>query len=272
MDQIFELLKANQEKMDVIEHKMMAKMDAMQVTMDSQLEETRAWLGEMKACQGVTPVCLEEEPAPEVTEAVEKPQEVPEGATGEETIGVTEDRSLNLRLAVRCRGRLKTRTKCDGRLRQECAATVGRPTRRFVPAMRKGGLRKGPGKKCRSGIKGPGRTLGSRMGGPSLKKRRTKFNVVQGTPKDRTCEKRQRSQPEFNHGIRRRSKTPGNGMREMIGRQRRLLERKKTHSEAIRKSLGMETAKWIEVVSPIGLREPGDWLLWKCRPPQKRKR
>jgi hypothetical protein len=61
-------------------------------------------------------------------------------------------------------------------------------------------------------------------------------------------------------------------MKEIIGKQRRLLERKKRHSEAIRKSLGMETAKLIAVVSPIGLRKPGDWLLWKCRPPPKRKR
>jgi hypothetical protein len=32
-------------------------------------------------------------------------------------------------------------------LRQECAATIGRLTRRFVPALRKGGLRKGPRRK-----------------------------------------------------------------------------------------------------------------------------
>jgi hypothetical protein len=36
---------------------------------------------------------------------------------------------------------LKTRTKHDGGCRQECAAAVWRPTRRTVPAMRKGGLR-----------------------------------------------------------------------------------------------------------------------------------
>jgi hypothetical protein len=57
----------------------------------------------------------------------------------------------------------------------------------------------------------------------------------------------------------------------MIGKQHRRLERKKTNSEAIRKSLGMEVAKLI-VESPIGLREPGDGILWKCRPPSKRNR
>jgi hypothetical protein len=118
------------------------------------------------------------EPTPEEIEAVEEPQEVPEGATDKEVIGADEGRSRDLRRALRCRGRLKTRTRPDGRLRQECAADVGRPTRRFVPALRKGGLRRGPGKKCRSDIKGP-----SRMGGRSLKKRRTKFNVARGAHK-----------------------------------------------------------------------------------------
>jgi hypothetical protein len=147
-------MEANQQKMDAIEQRMMAKMDAMQATMDSQLEETMACLGETKAssettesCEGESHACplkteAEKESAPEDTGAVAEPQEVPEGATDEETIGATEDRSRDLRLAVGCRRQLKTRTKPDDRLRQECAAAVGRPTRRSVPAMRKGGLRR----------------------------------------------------------------------------------------------------------------------------------
>jgi hypothetical protein len=44
---------------------------------------------------------------------------------------------------------------------QECAAAVGRPTRRTVPATCKGRLRKGPGMKCRrSFIKGRGKASG----------------------------------------------------------------------------------------------------------------
>jgi hypothetical protein len=170
-------------------------VDGLYEKIDAYYEEMRAII---KECLGKTVACLEEEkePAPEVpkavveteevldgvmeveeesapeeAESVEEPQVVPIGATDEEAIGVTEDRSRNLRLAVRCRGRFKMRTKRDGRLRQECAATVGRPTRRLVPALRKGGLRKKPGKKCRSGIKRPSRTLGCRMGGGNLKKR-----------------------------------------------------------------------------------------------------
>jgi hypothetical protein len=49
------------------------------------------------------------------------------------------------------------------------------------------------------------------------------------------------------------------------------LDRKKTYIEAISKNLCMEIAKLI-IESSVGLREPGDGTLWKCRPPPKRKR
>jgi hypothetical protein len=105
-----------------------------------------------------TQACLEKkEPIPEETEAMEKFQEVPNGAT--------EDQSRDLRLAVGCHAQLKTWTKCDGGFRQECATAVRRPTRRTVPAVCKGRLCKGPGKKCRSGIQGRGITSGSGMRG-----------------------------------------------------------------------------------------------------------
>jgi hypothetical protein len=108
------------------------------------------------------------------------------------------------------------------------------------------------------------------MGGRSLKKQRTKFNVVQGTLKDWTCKKRQRSQPECNNGIRRLSKTPSNGMRGWTGKLDRQLK-ERTLNEAIRKSPRREAVK-IAVKSSIGLWEPGDCLLWKCQPPPKWKR
>jgi hypothetical protein len=44
------------------------------------------------------------EPTLEEIEVVEKPQEVPEGATDKETIGASKDRTRELRLAVGCRG------------------------------------------------------------------------------------------------------------------------------------------------------------------------
>jgi hypothetical protein len=213
-------------------------------------------MAKMDAWRGVTPASLEEEePAPEGTEVVAKSQEVPEGATDEEAIGVTEDRSKNLRLAVGCRGRLKTRTKRDGRLRQDCAATVGRPTRRFVPALRKGGLRKGPGGMCRrSCIRG--RRMSSRAG----KRGMAKNIAVRETPEGRTCKQHRLARPECDHGV-----------SDEGTRQRLHPEREKTLKRVIRQSLDLEIAKSI-VESRIGLRGPGDWLLWKCRPSPKLKR
>jgi hypothetical protein len=228
MEQLAELLKvqigglaskmeANQEKMDAIEHKREAnKAESManQLRIEAEMKATQhvikahheEMMAKMDAWRGVTTACLEEEePDPEEPKAVAETKEVPEGATDEEAIGVTEDRSRNLRLAVRCRGRLKTWTKCDGRLRQDCAASVGRPTRRFVPALCKGGLRKGPGKKCHSGtggqkccrigIRGQGKASGSRMEDGGLKQQRIKDNVVRGARKERT-------RPVFENGIR----------------------------------------------------------------------
>jgi hypothetical protein len=192
---------------------------------------------------------------------VAQPEEVPERATEQETVEATEDRTGEQRRAVGCHGRLKTRTKCDGRLRQECAATVGRPTCRFVPALRKGGLRKGPGKRChRNGVRGPGETSGSRMEGRGLKQWRTNVNAVGGTPKGRTSEKKRRTRPKCNNGIRGR----GAG-------QHRRLEGIRMHRELIRQSLDLEIAKLI-VESHTGLRKPGNGTLWKCRPPPKRNR
>jgi hypothetical protein len=49
-------------------------------------------------------------------------------------------------------------------------------------------------------------------------------------------------------------------MREMIGKQRRLLERKKTHTKAIRQKLDVKIAKLI-FESSVRYRKMGGWLL-----------
>jgi hypothetical protein len=203
---------------------------------------------------------------------VAETEEVPEGATDKEAIGVTEDRSRNLRLAVRCRGRLKTRTRCDSRLRQECVTTVGRPTRRFVPALRKGHVRKGPGKKCHSGLRGQtkasrngkrGRIVGRdqqpAVGYRSLLKQNTKDIIVRDTPEGRVCEKRRQTRLGCTNGIKDR------------GARQHLLLKEGIFNKAIRKSLNREIAKRMDE-SSIRLRGPSIWILWKCRPPPKRKR
>jgi hypothetical protein len=171
--------------MEQIMKEWMAKMEAI---MDTHYKEMRAIRGscleKMKAspetteaCPMKTRACLgEKESTPEETEVVVEPHEVPKGAMDEETIGATEDECEDLCLAVGCRRQLKMRTKRDGRLRQECAATIRWLTRHTVPAMRKGGLGKGLGKKCCSDIRG--KTSGSRIENRGLKQRRTKDNAV----------------------------------------------------------------------------------------------
>jgi hypothetical protein len=133
----------------------------------------------MEFCRAVTPVCLEEEKesAPEKPESVAEPKEVPERATEQETGEDAEDRTGELRLAVRRRRQRKKRAQENGGPRQKFAAFRRRFTRRAVPALLKGHVLKGPRRNRRSGVRKPGKTFRSRMGGRSLKKRRTKFNT-----------------------------------------------------------------------------------------------
>jgi hypothetical protein len=249
---------------------LLAKMNANQVRMIAKLD---ARLGEVKACEGTMKVFLEEkkEPTPEETEAVEEPQEVPEGVVeveeepapeeievveesrevpkggmDEETSAGTEDRTGEQRRAVRRHRERKKWAQVNGGPEQKFAAFRGRFTRHAVPALLKGHVRKGPRRNRRSGVRGPGKMFRSRKDGRSLKQRRPEYNVVRGTAKGKTCEERRWTCLECNDGIR------GQGPR-----QHRRLERKKTHSEAIRQKLDVKIAKFI-FESYIRLREPGD--------------
>jgi hypothetical protein len=162
----------------------------------------------------------EEEQTLEEMEAVEEPQDVPIGATDEEAIRATEDRAGELRLVLRRRTQRKKRAQVNGGPRQKFAAFRGRFTRRAIPAMRKGHVRRRPGKRChRNGVRRPGRTCGTRIvkrdrqpavGYRSPLKRRTKLTVVKGAPEGRTEDKKRRTRPECNSGIRRLSRTSGN--------------------------------------------------------------
>jgi hypothetical protein len=193
-------------------------------------------------------------------------------ADKEEKFGATKDRAGELRLVLRRRSQLKKRAQEKGEPRQKFAAFRGRFTRRAVPAMRKGHVRRGPGKRCRrSGVRGPGKTFRSRLDGRRLKQRQTQVNMARETHEGRTDEKRRRTRPECSSGIRKLNQTFRTGKRGRIVKRDRSLDMKRTHHKAIRRSLFMDIAKLI-FESSVGLREPGDELLWKCRPPPKRKR
>jgi hypothetical protein len=84
-------------------------------------------------------------------------------------------------------------------------------------------------------------------------------------------EKRRRTHPECNSGIRKLNKVSRTGKRGRIVKRDQRLEAKRKHLEVTRKSLDLEIAM-LMIVSFIGLREPGDGTSWKCRPPPKRKR
>jgi hypothetical protein len=235
-------------------------------------EMTKALPETTEACPEVTHACLEEEKesTPKETDAVEEPQEFPEGVTDEEKFGATKDRAGELRLAVRRHRQRKKRAQENSGPRQKFAAFRRWFTRRAVPALLKGHVRKGSRRNRRSGVREPRKTFRSRIDGRSLIQWQIKGNVARRTPEGRTDEKRRRTRPECNSGIRRLSKTLGNGMRRWTRElDRRLKER--ILNEAIRKSPRQEIVRLI-FESSIGLREPGDGLLWKCRPPPKRKR
>jgi hypothetical protein len=259
MDSYFEKVNANVEEMratmDAYYEKMDARYEKRMAIMDAYYEGTIAII---KECLGRPEA--KKEPTPKEPEAVAESREVPKGGTDEETSRGTVDRSGEQRQAVRRHRQRKERAQGNGGPRRKFATVRGRFTRRAVPALRKGHVRKGPG-----------RTLGGRMTDRGLKKRRTEVSVVRGTPKGRTSEERRRTRPECNSGIRRLSKTSGNRMRGWTGKRDQRLDAKGTHREVIRKSLDLEIAMLI-VQSPIGLQEPGDEFLWTCRPPPKRKR
>jgi hypothetical protein len=268
-DQILELLakmNANQPE-SMAERKadreMMARMEA---RMDAYYE---GMITIIKECLGKTEA--KKESTPKETEAVEEPQEVPKGATDAEAIGAAEDRPGEQRLAVRRHRQRTKRAQENGGPRQKFAAFRGRVTRRAVPALLKGHVRKGPRKNRCSGVRGPGKTFRSRIDGRSLKQRQTQVNAAQETPEGRTDEKRRQTRPECNSGIRNLNKVSRTGKRGRIVKGDQRLKAKRTHLEVTRKTLNLEIALLI-VGSYIGLREPGDGTLWKCRPPPKRKR
>jgi hypothetical protein len=258
-------------KWDAATYRVMAKWD-------SRLPKVKACEGTTKICREATEAyeerteaCLEEEkePGPEEPEAMEKSWEFPEGAADEEKFRAAKDRAGELRLAVRRHRQQKKRAQEKGEPRQKFAAFRGRFTHHAVPALLKGHVHKGPRKNRRSGVRGPGKTFRTRIDGQSLKQRQTHVNMACETPEGRTDEKGRQTHPECNSGIQRLSKTSGNGKR---GRTEKwCLEGMEADREIIRRSLRLEIAK-LMIMSFIGLREPGDGTLWKCRPPPKRKR
>jgi hypothetical protein len=97
-----------------------------------------AWIEGTEAC------VWKLEANPEMSDIVEKHQEVPNEKDTVETVRALEDWYGDWHLAIGCRRQAKKRTKGDGGSRKKLAATRRRMTHRVVPARRKGYSHKGP--------------------------------------------------------------------------------------------------------------------------------
>jgi hypothetical protein len=82
----------------------------------------------------------------EETEAAMERQELFKEETNFDNVGSSEDRSEDQRLAVRRRRGAKKRSQDSVGSRQEISAARKRVVRRAIPAVRKGHIRKSPGK------------------------------------------------------------------------------------------------------------------------------
>jgi hypothetical protein len=131
-----------------------------------------------KTCQTETTSCWEEieatnlEATPDETEAAVERQDLFKKEINAENFGSSEDRSGYQRLAVRRYQGAKKRTQDSVGSRQKLSAARKRVIRRAVPAVRKGKIRKCPGKD----------------------------NVAKGASRRKTLEKRQRNNCECKNG------------------------------------------------------------------------
>jgi hypothetical protein len=162
-------------EMEANRRERLAKMKATWKKGNEEWNKTYMGIGRKstETCEGNTEAFLEKGSAPEEPESVAEPKEVPESATEQETGQATEDRNGELRLAVRRHRQWKKRAQENGGPRQKFAAFHRRVTCRAVPA-----LIKGPKRNRRSGVKGLGKTSGSRIENWGLKECRTKDKAV----------------------------------------------------------------------------------------------
>jgi hypothetical protein len=161
-----------------------------------------------------------------------KRQELFKEETNFDNIGSSEDRSGYQRLAVRRRRGAKKRPQASVGSRQKVSAARKRVTHRAIPAVRKGNIRKGPGKDGSS----------------------------RGAPKGRRLQKTHRINLGCNIGIRNR------GPKDQL-----CLRMWRTSRRKFKKPIQLEKNTRI-FRSMNGLRKANRWTFWKVRPPPKCKK
>jgi hypothetical protein len=172
------------------------------------------------------------EATPDETEAAVERQERFEKETNFDTIGSSEDRCEDRRLIVRRRRGPKKRSQDSVGSRQKSSAARKRVIHRAVPAVRKGQMRKGPGKD----------------------------RTTRGALKRRRLEKIRRRGQECSVGLRNRG--PKNQLH---------LGMRRSSSRAYRMPMQLEMANLI-FGSTTEIQDVNDWTFWKVRPPSKRKK
>jgi hypothetical protein len=189
-------------------------------------------------CQTETTSCPGEmdatalEADPEATEAAVERQEFRENEINAENIVSSEDRSGYQRLAVRRRRGAKKRTQDSVGSQQKLSAARKRVIRRAIPAVRKGNIRKSPGKD----------------------------STARRAPKGRRLVKIRRRGQDCNIGIWNR------GSKNQLH-----LRMRRTSSRNYRMPVQLEEENRI-VSSTIELQDVNDWTFWKVRPPPERKK
>jgi hypothetical protein len=189
-------MKVHRDRVEANQERIIAKIDA--------------WLEETKAC------LQKSEPTPEEIETVAEHREVLNEEAAVKNIGATEDRSGDQRLAVRRHGKPKKRAQVNGGPRQKFVA------RHAVAALRKGHVRRGPGRTLGSGIR------------DRKTRRRIIDNVVRVTPNGTTFVKRRRTPLECSSGIKGRNARP-----------QLLLRKGRTLDKIFRRTVDLEVAKRI---------------------------
>jgi hypothetical protein len=147
-------------------------------------------------------------------------------------IGSSEDRCEEQRLVVRRRRGAKKRTQDSVGSRQKSSAARKRVIRRPHSAVRKGHIRKGPGKN----------------------------NVARGASRGKLLDNRQRNNSECEDG------RLGRDLKKRLS-----LRMRRTSDRCYRKPMKLEMANLI-FGSTTGVQDVTYWTFWKVRPPPKRKK
>jgi hypothetical protein len=169
---------------------------------------------------------------PEETEAAVERQEPFKEEINVDNIVSSEDQCEDQRFVLRRRRGAKKRTQDSVGSRQKVSAARKRVIRRAIPAVRKGNIRKGPGKN----------------------------NAAKGASRGKMLVKRQQNSRECEDG------RLGRDLKKRLR-----LRMRRTSGTNCRNPTKLEMANLI-FGSTIELQGVNDWTFWKVRPPPKHKK